>query len=59
MVKHKRFTRFVTSLPENGNSWLLKCHASSHDDVVIQALVWLCMVWFGASYAKFKMTSHI
>ena len=41
----------------------------TRDNLAMQALVWLCMaqfrtiwfgvVWFGASYTKFKMTSHI
>jgi hypothetical protein len=41
----------------------------SHDDLVMQALVWLCMFWFqaiqfdvvrcSASYLNLKMTSHL
>jgi hypothetical protein len=26
----------------------------SHDDLVMQALIWLCMVQFGASYANLR-----
>ena len=25
---------------------------STHDGLVMQVLVWLCMVWFGASYVN-------
>ena len=28
--------------------------AFSHDDLVMQALVWLCIVQFGASYANLR-----
>jgi hypothetical protein len=27
---------------------------SAHDDLVMQVLVWLCMVWFGASYVNLR-----
>ena len=31
----------------------------SHDNVVMHPLVWLCMVWFSASYANLKQPQHI
>jgi hypothetical protein len=27
---------------------------STRDDLVMQVLVWLCMVWFGASYVNLR-----
>ena len=27
---------------------------STHDGLVMQVLVWLCMVWFGASYINLR-----
>jgi len=27
---------------------------STYDDLVMQVLVWLCMVWFGASYVNLR-----
>ena len=41
------------NLPFNAAFYLRRVQIS-HDDLVMQALVWLCMVQFGASYANLR-----
>ena len=54
---HKLSHNVGGELPPHAMQYLRRAQIS-HDDLAMQTPVWLCMVWFHASYVNFRQPQH-